>query len=570
MTSEVSASQAHDRAERLLKTIQRSQEDETRIRFLNDMLRPRLGVTITKEPCLLGTREGILSEIGDWLSDTSPASPRLFWLTGMPGCGKSTICVSVAEESDIAGLLWAQYFFDRSDPRTTDATKVFRSMAWQLANNSTRSREIVFSMVDTLARDDGRCIAKYFDHNHVQHLFVDPLRVAASRDSSQPVVIVFDALDEGEHEIRKFCQLLANSIPALPSNVKIFVTSRNAVRDTFPSLPQTDAKSRYLDTDEPSSQADVEFFIRESLRGIARDFEGRLEDDWIGEADIDEICAQASGLFVWARSAIAFIKDRLERYGNRPKMIKEMLTILKTKPLEAIPPAEEGFKPISTLYMEILRDIYPQESPDVDEFRRIVGAMIFVAEPVCLRSLRYLLYPDSEDIEDTGDSRATHVMRASSMDVPDFQNLFLLLRWIFKPNTARITLETFPRCHKSFVGFIRDPSQSGYFSVNSTEVHEDIARQCLRQLRTFPGNISIIYDTWDVSNIISSPFQYACFYWEYHLRFTSPDGRNTEAFDRFVRRSLRNWVGVFSVLGSPQDTLSILESASSWNLVSFP
>jgi hypothetical protein len=252
-------------------------------------------------------------------------------------------------------------------------------------------------------------------------------------------------------------------------------------------------------------------------------------------------------------------------------MIKEMLTILKTKPLEATPLAEEGFKPIGTLYMEILRDIYPQESPDVDEFRRIVGAMIFVAEPVCLRSLKYLLYPDSEDIEDTGDSRATHVLRASSMDdVPDFQNLFLLLRWIFKPNTARITLETIPRCHKSFVGFIRDPSQSGYFCVNSTEVHEDIARQCLRLLRTFPGNISIIYDTWDASNFISSPFQYACFYWEYHLRFTSPDGRNTEAFDRFVRRSLRNWVGVFSVLGSPQDTLSILESASSWNLVSFP
>jgi hypothetical protein len=186
------------------------------------------------------------------------------------------------------------------------------------------------------------------------------------------------------------------------------------------------------------------------------------------------------------------------------------------------------------------------------------------------------IYPSPEGIEgitDTGalDELENGLIECGIDDVPDCLHVFLRLRSIFKPDATTITLGTIPRIHKSFVDFIREPRQSGYFRVNPTSVHEDLAFQCLRQLRSFPTDVSdICYNGRQRSDSTSSPFHHACYYWEYHLRHTSPDGRNTEAFDNVVRSSLRGWVGVFSVLTSvtsPQNTHTILESASSWSSV---
>jgi len=41
--------------------------------------------------CLEGTREELLKEICDWINDTEEDTPRIFWLHGPAGTGKSSI-----------------------------------------------------------------------------------------------------------------------------------------------------------------------------------------------------------------------------------------------------------------------------------------------------------------------------------------------------------------------------------------------------------------------------------------------------------------------------------------------
>ena len=46
--------------------------------------------------CLDGTRIEILNEIVDWINNTDAATPRIFWLYGQTGKGKSAIVHTIA------------------------------------------------------------------------------------------------------------------------------------------------------------------------------------------------------------------------------------------------------------------------------------------------------------------------------------------------------------------------------------------------------------------------------------------------------------------------------------------
>ena len=68
--------------------------------------------------CLEGTREELLKEICDWINDVNKDTPRIFWLHGPAGTGKSSIAHTIAHRFQQLKRLGSCFCFDRS--RTAD------------------------------------------------------------------------------------------------------------------------------------------------------------------------------------------------------------------------------------------------------------------------------------------------------------------------------------------------------------------------------------------------------------------------------------------------------------------
>src|SRR5580704_17654673 len=94
--------------------------------LLRDILNPpergRLGIR-----CMDGTREDVLNVIDIWIKDFD--KPNILWIYGSPGAGKTTISSTIASKYSCA-----KFFFRRDVAQLRDPTRIWRSVAFDLAN----------------------------------------------------------------------------------------------------------------------------------------------------------------------------------------------------------------------------------------------------------------------------------------------------------------------------------------------------------------------------------------------------------------------------------------------------
>jgi hypothetical protein len=83
------------------------------------------------QPCMEGTRTGILQEIDVWLEDTKAAN--ILWLSGSPGAGKSAIMSGLVSKLRTQRRLGASFFFRRGDVALSDPAMVWCTVAFDLA-----------------------------------------------------------------------------------------------------------------------------------------------------------------------------------------------------------------------------------------------------------------------------------------------------------------------------------------------------------------------------------------------------------------------------------------------------
>jgi hypothetical protein len=95
--------------------------------------------------CLAGTSTDVLDQIRIWAS--SPQARCIFWLNGMAGTGKSTISRTVARFFSQEKSLGASFFFKRGGGDRGNATKIFPSLAGQLAHNLPPLRPIIHQAI---------------------------------------------------------------------------------------------------------------------------------------------------------------------------------------------------------------------------------------------------------------------------------------------------------------------------------------------------------------------------------------------------------------------------------------
>lgn len=532
--------------------------DDAQHEFITKTLSPLVAANATyirqdKHLCHPDTRTDIHRQISEWAFDTSDDAKPLLWLTGVPGSGKSSITASVTSNFEDAGLLWAQFFVSRNDASTANPKSIFPSIALQLAHKSPAVGHVLHNTLK-----EKPTLANYISDYQALKLFVEPIKVASNL-SSLPIVVVIDALDECDTtHLSETAEVISKLIIDLPHNAKVFISSRveDDIHFHFSSAAVAGlVECINLDTSATSSIRDVDIFLREQITQIVEGCRTKLCTQ-PGEERVRILCDQASGLFIWAATAAKFIRSRIKEHG--PQYLVHVLDELTAVPL----------KDINKLYCVILQHAYADDADDwvFERFRRVVGCIVVLFEPLHLAGLRDLL-----DLWDPKPRRRT--------DVEYFIRQF---RTVLVAGTDEIGDKTVPRLHRSFFEFITSEN-AGRFRVDTSASNHELAVQCLHQLNGLTRDICQIEhlaafndDIPDLPTRIEKYFRpelhYACRFWSFHLPQVrggtgsvalpgSPHLSNP--FRGFLTKHLLHWIEAISLLDYSSVPL-LLERATKW------
>ena len=265
----------------------------------------RVGL-MTEKRCLDGTRTKILNEVVDWINSADATSPRLFWLHGQAGRGKSAIAHTIALQARNLGMLGSCFCFTRVRQHEGLHVKLFSTIVRDLADRDLRLQPLLAKLVsNNQSLRDTVDIAKQWER-----FIVEPLsRLQGS--STGNAVVVIDALDESGGVATRVSVLkaLAACDATLPANIRILLTSRPLV-DIQEALSASErVRTRSLDDIDPeSTTSDIHLYVSHRLKNHRNTF---------SDTDIQKVAVKSDGVFEWARLACDFISHRIEVIAKR-------------------------------------------------------------------------------------------------------------------------------------------------------------------------------------------------------------------------------------------------------------
>ncbi|KAJ7441363.1 quinon protein alcohol dehydrogenase-like superfamily [Mycena galericulata] len=280
------------------------------------------------EGCLEGTRVDLLADLQAWSSD--PNSPRIFWLDGMAGTGKSAIarsfCRMLREDKNLGG----SFFCLRGDANRASTKRILTTLAVHLASQ-------------------------------------DPAYKWA----------LLAALDRGI-SYNANLQIQVENLP-----IELFVTSRpeRHIRPQFDNPADFRRVLRLHDTEDNIVTADISLYLRTCLDRIQADNSSILPPTWASPADVEALTHHAGRLFIYASTAMKYIRES-------PR--SRLQTLISSKVYTKGPLT----KPLDDLYNHILLNavnIHRDESKEISLTKQILGTILMVGQPVSVALLGGLL-----------------------------------------------------------------------------------------------------------------------------------------------------------------------------------
>jgi NACHT domain len=487
--------------------------------------------------CLTDTRTNILNWVIDWA--TAPRTTQnVLWIHGLAGSGKSTLAATLASAFRDQGRLGAFLFFARDVTERSNPTTVVRTLAYQLG---------------TFHPDIGKCIATYIKSTpsiclsplpfQFRRLLIDPL--SSFPTLRTPIVFVFDALDQcGTPEEREsLMNVLSEQSGHLPPAIRFIFTSRaeSDIRRAFdPQPPQPHILTRELDITTQANTDDISSYFRHGLSIVrAKNKRLSLGADWPGEETIRELTERASGLFIWASTALEFID------GYNPKICLDI--ILKG---EVAPAAQAA---LDSLYKTALESEGNWDDKDfVTDFRAILGLVLVAETPLSSSAIDRLLGKRTSCPADHTVSKLACVLQQTP--------------------TVRVL-------HSSFAEFLLTRSRCGrdIWWFNPAPHHRSLAVQCLYRLNeVLKYNVCGLTLSKDVSyqgpsanESFPEDVSYACMFWIEHICIINDDVESIfELLKSFLTRHLLHWFEAMSILRRSRDTIASLRSLLIWMTVS--
>jgi hypothetical protein len=262
-------------------------------------LKPGKGLG-TRESCMPGTRHATLNKATEWI--LSGGEPIL-WLSGIAGTGKSAVMSSLFETFENHTKRLAAFIrFDRA--QSSDASLFVRALACRLAVFDGRiGRAISQAITDRPHIMDHPQLSEQFNI-----LIWGPLQKCPELYEEGPIVILIDGLDEcTDDEMRT---QLINLLSASGTSFKHFpylriIVSSRPEEDIYEAFQDcTHIHPFRLDITSSETKADIAYFITNKLdKSKSEQFRALCEET----NAVSKLSEMASGLFIWAAVAVAFI-----------------------------------------------------------------------------------------------------------------------------------------------------------------------------------------------------------------------------------------------------------------------
>jgi len=121
-------------------------------------------------------------------------------------------------------ILWAQFFINRNNVKSTDPNSYFLLIVRQLADHHS---DVARAVDDRLKQKPS--LVDCISSDQAAALFIDAPRVASRLDPDRPVVVIIDALDETDrNHLKETAVIFSHLFEGLSEypNVKMFMSSR--------------------------------------------------------------------------------------------------------------------------------------------------------------------------------------------------------------------------------------------------------------------------------------------------------------------------------------------------------
>ena len=498
------------------------------------------GLNTTKK-CLDGTRGEILQEIVDWIHDPDVNAPRIFWLHGQAGRGKSAIAHTIALWFKDVGGLGSCFCFARDRQTDRRHEKMLSTIARDLANRDPAFRRVLAKVIE----EDNTLKTTPDVMQQWEKLLLEPLSKVSGGIVGK-VVLVIDALDEsGADSSRKhiLSVLTSTETALLPSNFRILLTSRPLFDITHAVGNAQHVKVVSLDdASAVFTERDIRLYVSNEL--------GALED--IGNREISEITRRADGLFEWARLACEFVKP-----STLGRTTEERFNELIRRA------SGVGATLLDSMYRSIL-----------DNLMEKAGRTGFARFHSLMRQILETLEPLPMD--------ALHLMRKCFPRKDDHFHVTIILGFMgsLLSGVTDCTMPVRP-LHASFYDFLTDQSRSGDYFVGESDTQMDIAVASLRVLReglcfnicglesSYLLNSEVPELAERVKAKIPPHLSYSCQFWAKHLQAAKFDPVLAEHVKDIVgNERILFWFEALSLLGVHGSATAALLSAGRWLQVS--
>ena len=483
--------------------------------------------------CLDRTRMEILNDIIDWIDNSNPTTPPIFWLHGQAGRGKSAIAHTVALHARNLGNLGSCFCFSRVRQHEGLHTKLFPTIARNLADRNLRFRVTLAEAIasDSTLRDTDDIAEQW------QKLIVDPL--SQLQGLTRNIVVVIDALDESGGDITReeILDLFATQGTHLPGNIRILLTSRPLV-DIGSTLGAKDhVLAKCLDDiDVELTTRDITFYITTKMK--------KWSDVFSGD-DVGQLAVKSSGLFEWARLACDYLRPRV---GVIPK---ERFSKIMSH-------SNDGSHLLDDMYTTFLKDLIQGSTEAPNRFRSVMRQILWLKESLSINAM--------------------DKMRCNFSQEHDHFSVGLILSYMapLLTGTADSSVPVRP-LHASFYDFLLDEKRSGQFFIDEGDVHHDLALASLRIMLTglrfnicalptsYLRNSDIVDLEQRVEENILPHLLYSCRFWAIHIRSARFTPDLAQHLNQFATgEQILFWMEALGVSGHIHEAYKAMILAEEW------